>query len=204
MKSLLIIFMFAPIMAYAQLLPGGEKERYEESKDNSGGAGSLYSTYELKGMTLSDNFSIEFSTKQGYLFNRLVVGGNVNFRLTKTVEDPRYVDIRTVQSYFTYNHVGAFTDYIIPISKKAMLTIGTLANIGYTSYELANTGIANTPIGDFFFIAEPNVNFAYKIYDNYRLNIGGSYRKTFSLGRTAYPADYFSGYGISVGVKIAN
>ncbi len=204
MKLIFIIFAFCLIINSnlpAQLLPGGQTERYEDQKDNMNGLGSIYSVVELKPMWLGDGFSGEFGAKAGFLFDGLAIGTSLNFRVTKTVEDPKYVGTRP-QLYFNFNHAGIFIEKNFRLTNKLLISGGVMANIAITSYELNNQA-GLTPINtiDWYFLLEPNVNLSYKIYKKNYANINLFYRYSTGIGETTYPTNYFGGYGFGIGLK---
>lgn len=196
MRTLFITFIFFSLFFTAF----GQTPETEKSNSYNGYilVGGKYSTVfndpagylDIKaGLTINKNWSIGVA----------VSGLDYDKKLTKLVTDGTY--------HLSIGFVGLFIEKHFNLYKDFSLTVGIISGSGEANYRYDKDYRENRPYyqefidKEEFFVLEPYLDVAYKVFDNWSVGLTGSYRNTSPLNLIQTDDKLINNFSTGISIK---
>lgn len=171
MKTVYLIIILFYNISFSQLLPGGNRERYEENSSSTSSNNSAYINLNLNFLQINDYFGVEGALGFGNILkNNLILGGGINSVLFDSfkIQNEGSELIRYTNGYFKFGYLIDMK-YVYPSFN---LNLGA----GRMNSSTLAIGVNADPNGDWYIYLEPNLNFDVKLYKKNYLNFCFNYR----------------------------
>ncbi|MFP4528338.1 MAG: hypothetical protein ACLFQX_07290 [Candidatus Kapaibacterium sp.] len=173
-KYLIILIALSQIAA-AQLLPGGERERYEGG-DRKLSSGMAYADFAMKGANMLDEWGVEAGLGFGvHITRKFTLGIGVYQLFSQNIRI--HIDETAASPLLWLTYGGAELGYRTPVMGGFEIGAEALIAMGYSNISLSpDVGAFVDANNDWYFLAEPSLLAGWRFTDLSFLQISLGWR----------------------------
>lgn len=197
MKNIIILLFLFNSLSFSQLLPGGNRERYEDNSNSNSSNNGAYINLNLNFLQINEYFGVEGALGFGNILNNnLILGGGINSVLFDSfkIQNEGSEFIRYTNGYF---RIGYLIDlkYVYP-------SINLNLGAGRMNSSTLAIGVNADPNGDWYVYFEPNLTFDVKLYKKNYLNLCLNYRIYNGIENYNLKNNDFNGFVVNFGYTL--